>query len=90
MLLSTQQILVCFLLLPNSSATGQSKIWSVACLGLVSDVAQMGAFTRDSIYIVYGQVYTMRMMSTFGGLHSMLLSTQQILVCFVPLPSGCA
>ena len=41
MLLSTQQILVFFLRPPNSCATGQSKIWSAACLGLVSAVAQM-------------------------------------------------
>ena len=42
MLLSTQQILVCFLPLPNSCAVrGLSRIWSAACLGLVSAVAQM-------------------------------------------------
>ena len=41
MLLSTQQILVCFLRLPNSCARGLSRIWSAACLGLVSAVAQM-------------------------------------------------
>ena len=40
-LLSTQQILVYFLLLPNSCARGQSMIRSAACLGLVSAEAQM-------------------------------------------------
>ena len=40
-LVSTQQILFCFLPLPNSSARGLSRIWSAACLGLVSAVAQM-------------------------------------------------
>ena len=41
MLLSTQQILVCFLPLPTAVPRGQSRIWSAACLGLVSAVAQM-------------------------------------------------
>ena len=40
-LLSTQQILVGFLRLPNSCARGQSRIWSAACFSLVSAVAQM-------------------------------------------------
>ena len=41
MLLSTLQILVYFLLLPNSSASGQLRIWNAACLGLVSAEDQM-------------------------------------------------
>ena len=52
MLLSTQQILVCFLLLPNLSARRQSRIWSAACLGLVSAES-----SNVSILPIWRQVY---------------------------------
>ena len=59
MLLLTQQILVCFLLLPNSCARDQSRIWSATCLSLVSAVAQMLAFTANFGHLLYGYVYTL-------------------------------
>ena len=157
LLLSTQQILIRSLLLPNRCARRQSRIWSAVCLGLVYARAQMWAFTYDShiyghvytlwmrstfwrtaqlaafdvansslhsatfqqlcqkavedleccmpwlclcagsnvsIYLmqpyIYGNVYTLWMRSTSGGLHSMLFSTRQILVCYLLVPNRCA
>ena len=81
MLLSTLQILVCFQLLPNSCARVESMIWNTACLGLVSAETQMWPFYLGQH--IYGQVYT-------GRLHSMPLSTKQILVYFQLLPNSCA
>ena len=40
LLLLTQQVVVCVLLLPNSCATAQLIIWNAACHGLVSAEAQ--------------------------------------------------
>ena len=52
MLLSTHQILVCFLLLLNSCARRQSRIWSAACLGLVpAESSNVSIFLYDSIYV---------------------------------------
>ena len=57
LLISTQQILVCFLLLPNSCARDQSMIWNAACLGFVSAKAQMWQFYQGQH--IYGQcMYT--------------------------------
>ena len=85
MLLSTQQILVCFLRLPNSCARGQ-WIWrmprSAACLGTVNEVSAVLLKcehllpTLDSNVSIYMAMY----------IHSMC----QILFCFLRLPNSCA
>ena len=43
----------------NCCARGLSRIWSAACLGLVSAVAQMRAFTANIGKHIYGYVYTL-------------------------------